>query len=199
MNKLRLGVDVDGILADFNPAYKKLIEENSPIRLPDISDTYPNTWSYEKAAGCSPTDINKVWTIIKSSDEFWENLTAYQDAEEFLDNLWKLVEEKPWIDVYFITSRPGQTAKTQTEGWLNSHMFYNPTVLISSDKELCASALNLTHYIDDKNENCTEVRDYALNTKCYMLARPWNQPQDGIPRLKALNEFYEIIKGEAHG
>jgi len=78
-------------------------------------------------------------------------------------------------DVYFITSRPGIDAKIQTEDWLYNAGYPHATVLISSAKGLCAQALKLDVYIDDRWENCVDVATTSLKTKVFLLDRPWNR------------------------
>lgn len=194
MNKLRLGIDIDGVVADFNFTFRKLVHDNTQVRLPEISLTYPDSWDYHRVAGVTSEEDNLLWEHIKNSASFWLNITAYPTAPVFLEWLAWLPSE---IDVYFITSRPGKTAKMQTEMWLERNGWgydCHPTVLISRDKGKCASALNLTHYIDDKNENCVDVLTESPKTKVFMLARPWNTAQLNIPRIDSLNVFRQVIK-----
>lgn len=198
MIKLRLGVDVDGILADFNIPYKALIEKNHPsIKLPDIGDSYPNTWNYERAAGLLSADVSELWRQIKTDDRFWLTIPPYTETDEAMGRLEDL--ENCGADIYFITSRVGDTAKYQTEQWLDFHGFFEPTVLISSEKGMCCRALNLTHYIDDKNENCTDVRDTAPGTAVTMLKRPWNTPQEGVPVVNSVIDWLESVDRDAQG
>ena len=192
MTKLRVGIDVDGVLADFNTSYKKLIEKLTPLRLPDISDYYPNTWYYERAAGISKDDENRVWDAIKSNHSFWHKLQPNLETFDFLQGLDDLS-----ADIYFITSRVGDSAKYQTEQWLRHNGFIAyPTVLISKEKGLCCKSLKLTHYIDDKNENCTAVSEQSPDTKVFMLACPWNSEQVGIPRIRSVHEFLKQVNAD---
>ncbi len=195
MTAKRVGIDVDGIVADFNSKYKILIESNTDIRLPDVSDYYPNTWNYDVAAGLDPVKRKELWGLIKKSASFWRELPPYPETGEFLYHLENYIDG----DVYFITNRPGASAKTQTELWLDRMGFYEPTVLISEEKGLCAKALNLTHYIDDKNENCADVLEKSPTTSTYMLARPWNQEIPGVPRIKSVITFLQEIGIEIEG
>jgi hypothetical protein len=183
-----IGIDVDGVLADFNAVYKLLIEKVSGLKLPDISDYYPNTWNYDVAAGASPAHVKEAWKFIKEHDQFWYNIPAYPDAKDFLDVI-DFAHMRCGESIYFITNRVGHYVKHQTEAWLRYHGFPNPTVLITADKAGACNVLGITHYIDDKNENCYSVHEEARETQCYMLARPWNTKQDGVPRLATLEDF----------
>ena len=194
MTSLRIGVDVDGVLANFNVGYKALIERHTPLRLPDISDYYPTTWHYEKAAGISPADEARIWGEIRESSTFWLGLSPYPDTLSVLDRLSVLGLSH---DIYFITSRVGRECKSQTERWLRYNGWASvasPTVLISSEKGLCCKALKLTHYLDDRNENVADVLAESPETQTFMLAQPWNQQQGSAPRIPSVAEFLEEVE-----
>lgn len=200
-NKLRIGFDVDGILADFNVPYRELVRKFSGINLPEISNTYPTTWNYALDAGMLPSDDKKLWAHIIQSPNFWYNLDPYPGVTPFLQWLSNLPNT---ADIYFITSRPGLTAKRQTEDWLETFGFCDQseeecsfaTVMISGSKGVLAKALDLTHYIDDRNENSLDVQSWSPSTKNYMLARPWNRPWDGIPRIDNLDSFKSVLEAD---
>lgn len=190
----------DGVLANFNHSFRELVHEHTDIRLPEISDTYPDAWDYHKRAGVMRKDDNKLWDMINDSPTFWKDIPAYPDAARFLEWLAWLPSE---VDVYFVTSRPGLTAKAQTEVWLEKNGWgydSHPTVIISSEKGAVANALDLTHFLDDKTENCVDIDvNGPTKIKNYMLARPWNNRYDEIPRLDSLDEFRQIVEKDLNG
>lgn len=167
----RIGVDVDGVLADFNGAFiDRVIEVTGRDLFPPRPFDIP-TWNYPEYYGYTTDELNKVWKSIEQDVLFWQRLPQYGDAAEALDYLHARMR---WCgdDVYFITSRPGLLAKQQTETWLRSRDFPHPTVLISSAKDLCADALKLTVYIDDRWENAYKVAQ--TNARTFLMTRPWN-------------------------
>ena len=173
-----IGCDIDGVLANFNQSYIELLTKQTGIIFPYLSDTYPDVWDYDKAAGCTRQQLNTAWRTIKSRT-FWKDLEAYPGAVEFLAWLSSRQDD----DVYFITSRPGDRAKEQTEKWLKRHGFFgSPTVLISSQKGAICSALNVNYYIDDKMENCIDVKAQSPATLLYIKACPYNAPIEGAYR-----------------
>ena len=183
-----IGVDVDGVLAQFSGAYAGMLTVQTGIGFPAESDEWPNTWYWDRAAGVTKADESAVWRQIKSSDNFWFGLPPYSGAVEFL--VWL---KHFGYDTYFVTNRSGPSAKHQTERWLHKSGFPEPTVLISQEKDLACRAVEITHYIDDKNENCKAVANYAPLTHCYMLKRPWNEPLQMVPRLDSLKDFQQIL------
>jgi hypothetical protein len=184
----------DGVLAKFEAGYAPLLTEESGIGFPRIDDpTWPTCWYWELEAGVTKEQRSKVWEKIKASENFWEFLPAHKGAFEFLLAL----NEMKWkTDIYFITYRPGNLARFQTECWLEEHGFYRPTVIVSAKKGQICDALGITHYIDDKNEYCEDVWNNSPGTKGYMLARPWNKEVRNVPRLADLTVFLDIIKND---
>lgn len=187
----KIGIDVDGILGDFNTSFiNKVIEVTGEDKFPprpfDIT-----TWNYPQAYGYTEEQTSAVWEVIKADDKFWAELPPYEETVECLEHLAALNEEGHYI--YFVTNRPGVKAKTQTEDWLNNNGFTDfPTVLISADKGGMAKALELDWYIDDKTGNITDVFEKSPNTNSFLRSRTWNE-NDGVPVIPSLAEFLRMI------
>lgn len=188
----RVGVDIDGVLANFCEGYAEIITRQTGIEFPDLGKPeWPPVWYWDRAAGLTPEQEKIAWDEIKSDPLFWYKLNARPGAERFLHLLTDLV-----ADIYFITDRPGWESKLQTELWLVQHGFGTvPTVLISRNKAALADGLNLTYYLDDKTENCVNVKDNST-TEAFMLAAPYNAEVLGIPRLPDLEAYWDIISKE---
>lgn len=178
---MRIGCDVDGVLARFDEAYAELITAETGIQFPtDDIENWPATWYWERDAlkqhGYSKNDAhnveNKVWTYIKSSG-FWGGLHAYKGVPEAIDRLNTMSVDGH--DIYFITSRPGHLAKFWTELWLDRLGMSRPTVLIASDKGSVAKGLELDAFIDDKPENIADVHLASPNTMVILINRPYNR------------------------
>ena len=175
---MKIGFDVDGVLADFNTRF---INRVIAVTGRDLFPPHPfviSCWDYPEAFGYSKKEVSAVWEHIKKDPLFWRYLHRCSDVPferiEALNETWD-------HDIYFVTSRVGINCKGQTEEWLRPYIF-NPTVLISSHKGLCAQALRLDAYIDDKIENCV---DTAPSCWTFILDRPWNQP--GAPGWQKLS------------
>lgn len=189
---MKIGVDIDGVVADFVSAYSELINKTAGLNLQPQSDTYPTEWYYERAAGLTKKDENTVWNHIRTTG-FWGTLHALPGAVDALTRLWKLEREH---DIYFITSRPGTRAKWLTQQWLSWHGFANATVLLANDKGSIAKGLELDVMIEDKPENLEAV---LLNgnrgkTQGYMIDRPYNRKwQKENQNAVRFSDMFEMV------
>lgn len=191
MASARVGLDIDGVLADFNQSFRKLIHEVSGKELIPAKD-YTPVWHYPQHYGYTSKEINKVWDVIKTTS-FWLDLAPYENLNPVWDKIFEL--EKSQVDFYFITSRVGQQVKHQTEEWLMRHLGVFPTVLISERKGHIARGLDLDYFLDDKPENWEDVD--ATGTEAYLINRQWNKDAKHIPdvcRVDTVLEFLEKIK-----
>lgn len=194
-----LGIDIDGIVASFEHGYAPLLTQVSGIQFPNLGKPdWPTTWFWEREAGVTKEQESKVWNeCIIPSTTFWESLPPHLGALDFIGALGDLNYDH---DVYFVTNRIGQHVKYQTENWLMRHGWIEdetPTVIISGDKGAVCKALKITHYIDDKIENCQDVVIQSPKTQCFMLARPYNNVEvSGATRIPTLTSFLEVINGE---
>lgn len=185
---MKIGIDIDGVLADFNQSFiERCIAVTGRNLFPP--DYIPTCWDYPQSLGYTKEETDAVWADIVVDPTFWESLIPYDEARMFLLQLPEMVKKH---DVYFITSRPGIQAKLQTENWLHyqsADFFWQPTVLICSNKGAAAIALNLDVYIDDRDVNvedvveCRAIREKSkgivgCKTRVLLLNRLWNEKSD---------------------
>lgn len=190
---MKIGIDIDGVLADFTKSFNALVRAEFGIELP-----YPApTWQWHREGGVTKQQDNQLWNIIKTT-HFWATLVPLPGAIEVIQRLDQLSHDGH--DVYFITSRPGKLAKFHTEWWLKSYGMNFPTVLVTSDKGPVVQGLGLNIFIDDKPENNAEVIAAVAQASSgklpsvYLLDAPYNQwAQDayGI-RIATVQEVLDL-------
>jgi 5'(3')-deoxyribonucleotidase len=203
---MRIGIDMDGVLADFVTSHIQAIKKITGKELPPLSDTYPDVWDYDKAAGVTSEERNQVWEYIKASG-FQAKLLPLPGAVEAIERL--NAAAYGGHHVYFITSRTGSLAKMHSEQWLRWHGMDNPTVLIAHNKGPVALGLELEVFIDDRPENNEDVintltgrntsqpgAERALTCRVYLPDQPWNrwatQAYNYGQRVKNINEALDI-------
>jgi uncharacterized HAD superfamily protein len=153
---VKIGIDIDGVLSNFNRGFIDLIEKETGKTLPALDDTYPDEWNYHKR-WVTPEQDKKIWAEIRTS-MFWFELEPYAQTPITLVRLRELRAQGH--EIYFITTRPGELAKLDTEQWLKKWGMSNPTVLIAGNEKAkgqLAAGLGLDAFIDDKPENCEQV------------------------------------------
>jgi hypothetical protein len=210
---LRLGFDIDGVLADFRNAFDALSRKQgeipradaglegwqpgsaieSPPRRPDPEDvaTEPLT----------SADIGRIWKEIARTKNWWSAVEAYEPSE--IGRLYRLARAHRW-EVFFLTRRPesaGDTVQLQTQCWLESNGFYLPSVLtvLGSRGEL-ASALRLDIVVDDTLHNLVDVIG-ASTAKAMLLSRDPAQAaieehatSRGIGVVHSLREAIDVLE-----
>lgn len=217
---MKIGFDVDGVLANFIPAYQRLIIELTGKNLfhPD-DDKNPPCWDWPQHRGYTNEEVGLAWKSIAADNTFWMSLTPHRDGVGTL----RMVYPDLFLrhDLYFITARVGDRAKHQTELWLQAYVAPNlktpPTVLISADKGGLCRALRLDAYLDDNLDNvnaCVSVvrmeadRAQLANekpkfaTRVYLLDKSYNSfeaagPMDlNVRRVNTVGQMldYEMLQ-----
>lgn len=205
--QLVYGVDVDGVLADFNNTFSELlISSTRENRLPAgywTDPDYPPVWQWPQHFGYSNEQIDRAWEVVEAT-RFWNTL-------EPLKGIRDIHHLPPGSRVYFITSRVGPTALKQTQLWLQSRLssaFVNRheySAIISSNKAASALALRLDFYIDDHPHNVNTVVGWVPDCAVYLLDAPYNRRDVTLdPRAyrarsvaEALTHFSARTKGAA--
>jgi len=214
-NQQIIGIDIDGVLANFNKAYRaKLIEVTGRDLIPEEVcrsgklGEEPPVWNYAPHYGYTKDEDRATWKAIRESGTFWESLAQLPDADDFLWDLDVRAETDPPSErpeVYFITTRPGTDVKGQTVRWLSESGIVNfPTVLITrGDKGQLAAGLGLTHFLDDKPENCIDVTLARPECAVFLLSCKYNEADQprcrnyGITVVYSLSDFEMALRQTA--
>jgi FMN phosphatase YigB (HAD superfamily) len=167
MTYLRIGCDMDGVLADFATAYREVeirlfgpeahARAGNPEDEPDDSD--PEEPSPVETARKGRRRRDAVWAAIKATPNFWTTLQPIDPGA--VRRLHALMLQHRW-EVFFITQRPateGDTVQRQTQRWLIEQGFDMPSVLvIPGSRGAAAGALSLHYHVDDSPTNCVDIK-----------------------------------------
>lgn len=164
---MKLGIDIDGVLANFTDSCAKLITRKTGVKFPKASDEWPTVWSWEKVDGVTPDHMDKVWEIITQKDStFWKDLDPLPGITPAMKRLDQL--SKQGHDVTFFTHRMGHRAKAQTEEWLYANYINYPCVILSGNKTPLIKLLDITFFIDDKPSTIEDLYQTAERERWYM-------------------------------
>jgi uncharacterized HAD superfamily protein len=193
--RLNIGIDVDGVLADFTTAARKVCQELFDGR-PDDS-LVQTTWAFE-SLGITKEEENILWKELDSRKNWW------------LESLYKLPNTNLLMPLYekhrliFITNRKdgknpaSWPIELQTAEWLRRQFhIYHPNVIISDNKGPLMDGLKLDYFIDDRPKNVQEAVE-AIDpqhqaTLPVLLAATYNRDYMYPYQVSSFNEFADVI------
>lgn len=191
---LRIGFDIDGVVADFRTAFLDAATlvlgrdaiQKSASPMPDVD-------------AVSAADAKRVWRFIADTPNWWLALRPYEPAQ--IARLYQLARRFRW-EVSFLTSRipcAGDSVQFQSQTWLEAHGFYMPSVVtVPGSRGEIANALRLDVVIDDQFLNCLEVVG-ASQTKAMLILRigdaslEQQATERGIGIVHCLEEVVELL------
>jgi hypothetical protein len=173
---LRIGFDMDGVVADFSSAFREVEErlfgpgaavsagepEKEEEAQTSAEGDAADASSGSEDASASPRAARRrrdqVWREIQTTANFWTTLKPLDAGA--VRRIHDLMLQHRW-EVFFITQRPrtdGDTVQRQTQRWLVEQGFDLPSVLVlGGSRGAAAGALRLNYHVDDSPQNCVDV------------------------------------------
>jgi uncharacterized HAD superfamily protein len=187
---MKIGVDIDDVLAEFIPAFRMFC-----IQLygkPELN-TWPCDWGWTNY-GLTEEQIANVWKYIASIKDFHSQLFPKLGTS-------RLRDLDAAHELYFITARRqglGERPAIQTAKWLeNWFQLDHPQVIVAANKIPLIEALDLDAFVDDRADTCEAL--YERKGKCvpYLLDAPHNKncKYEDIQRVIDFNEFADRMFG----
>jgi uncharacterized HAD superfamily protein len=188
---LRVGFDIDGVLADFQRAFRDTARQ---LQAGDVIADDP-----DRRGALTSSEMKQVWDRIEQTPQWWLRLEPYEPGQ--IARLYTTSRERRW-EVYFLTTRPasaGETIQFQTQWWLERHGFALPSVLtVPGSRGDVANALRLDVVVDDRLTNCIDVIA-ASRAKAILLQRKLDRTardqalQRGIGVVATLEDALDAI------
>ena len=161
---LRVGIDMDGTIADLASLYHEYEEKLFGSRSDDaendrVEEPEPLTDDEKvKAAKEAGARRDAIWRALRNTENLWTTLNPLEPGAVRL--LYETMHSRGW-EVFFITQRPksaGMSVQQQTQQWLVAQGFLTPSVLtLTGSRGKAAHALDLDFLIDDLPKNCVDV------------------------------------------
>ncbi len=174
---LRVGFDLDGVLADMSAALQR--EEQRLFGAPDVA---VSAEAPREARSLTAAQHERLWREVAAIENFWQTLPEVEPGA--IAALAARARFERW-EVIFLTSRPetaGDTAQLQTQRWLDVNGFDLPSVfVVSGSRGKIADALDLDVVIDDLPENAMDVLSDSQASAILF----WRQPPKWFRRVCA--------------
>jgi hypothetical protein len=211
MSVIRVGFDMDGVLADFSSAFrdveKRVLGAASalPAEAPEVEARQEEDAAGQAAAsGASPHDSRRrrdaVWKVIHETPDFWMTLKPHDPLA--VRRIHDMMLRRG-LEVFFITQRPvtlGHTVQRQTQLWLRQQGFDLPSVLvISGSRGAAAGALRLDYHVDDSPQNCLDVVSDSRARPILIVPEPDAVAENSAKRLRigvarSIGEALDILE-----
>lgn len=188
-----IGIDIDGVLANFTQAISIKLREVYGIERADVLQTENVLdWYYTKNfPTLTKKEIDIVFKDIVDDKYFWTEMIDVLDWNYI--ELLKFIINDNIFKVHFITSRPGKRIYNYTKEWLKLKLQtdnFNLHIADSwKDKRAYIEQQNIKCFIDDHLETCE-----SLVEVCSILFKPdypYNKTTD--KRIKNGNLFDFLI------
>jgi 5'(3')-deoxyribonucleotidase len=180
MQRLRLGIDLDGVVADFVAGWISRYNQEFEA---DLSPLSVQTW-----------DGLHTLTHFADSDEFWtwasdhggssvfRHLETYEGATAALDELAGQGHE-----IVIITLKP-DWAVHDTFAWIADHRVPTREVHITANKWEVSCDI----YLDDSPQQLMRYVQERPDRLVCRFVRPWNDPVEGVRDIAAWKDFVEL-------
>lgn len=186
--RFNVGVDIDGVLADFTFSARQLCKYLFNGR-PDDS-LIQTGWGFD-SLGLTKEEENLMWRTIDAQRNWWTTFRRMPNT-----NLLKHLTNEH--RVIFITNRKdgddgSWPIEVQSAEWLREQFnIFSPNVIISDSKGPVALGLKLDYFIDDRPKNVEEVCQGAPKCMTYLLDATYNK-ECPARRISSFDAFANII------
>jgi 5'(3')-deoxyribonucleotidase len=177
---VRLGIDLDGVVANFNAGWmNRYNDEHGTELVPEMVKTW---------------DTFVALTHFESNSEFWEwarndggpglfrNLPIFPEALESLKRLSRN------HSIVIITTKP-HWANAETFAWIAESGVPTREVHITGHKW----KVDCDVYLDDGQHNLEALVDKRPDRTICRFIRPWNKPLQGVVDIDSWDTFEALV------
>lgn len=188
-----LGLDIDGVVADFLGPFLRFVEKKTgcaPIAPDTITDL-----SYKDHPVLTEAVMGECLAALALETNFWSGLEPLVAPEE-----WRVLDALSRDGrLVFITHRMERECsdiRRVTSDWLRRHGVGNPVVHCTQTyKSELVERLGVTLFVDDRHENCQDVAE-KTGALVFMPHRRYNQSFEHprVRRIRTLNDLAAYLE-----
>ncbi|NOX22548.1 MAG: hypothetical protein GXP36_05550 [Actinobacteria bacterium] len=181
---MRLGIDLDGVVADFNTGWIRLYNEQFDAQL---TRSMVKTWN-------GLLDISHFETM----GEFWQwarqgdGPSMFRHLDTFDGAVESLVELSRDHDIVIVTTKP-DWAIHDTLAWLSDNQIPTREIHITAEKWRVSCDV----YLDDSPEQVETIHLMRPDRVMCRFVRPWNTPVEGTLDVGDWPDFLAIVESLA--
>jgi 5'(3')-deoxyribonucleotidase len=184
---LRLGIDLDGVVADFNAGWVSRYNKDFSA---ELSQEAVQIWDgLHRLTHFQHMKDFWAWARGKDGESIFRNLEPYEGALEALGRL-----HMAGHYVVIITSKP-DWAIHDTLAWLADRRVLTREVHLTDEKW----AVPCDVYLDDAPHQLVRIHQVRPEALTCRFVRPWNRPVPGVKDVANWDEFVRIVEGTAAG
>jgi len=181
VRRMRLGIDLDGVVADFTTGWMRFYNRDFGANLAvEHSQQWGDVVNLTHFA-----DIGEFWDWTSDLDGrsvFW-HLEPFPGALEALRSL-----DDAGHDIVIVTTKP-VFAETDTHEWIEKHEIPAAEVHILEDKWLVPCDV----YLDDGPHILPGLVEHRPQSTVCRYVRPWNRSVPGAVDVETFDEFRDVV------
>jgi len=178
---MRIGVDLDGVVANFTKDWTKYYEEEFGKKILEDDIT---SWGLSEPLTHFKEDVD-FWKWAKdiNGSSIFRNLEVYEDSVETLNELSKsgheivILSSKPWWSIH------------DTLMWLGENKIPTKEIHFIEDKW----TVDCEVYIDDAPYQLENFKENAPEKKIIRYVRSYNRPVDGVFDIYNWSELIPLL------
>lgn len=184
--KIRIGIDVDGVLRDFDTKVMEIIRREYPDKV--LDDTI-HGWDFPNV-DMDIKELSKLWRETYPED-IYQNAPLITGVKESFAELkqWTRAQRTRYQFVCVTAQMPFLAHHTYY--WLGKHKFNFMETYISNNKH----TVNIDLLVDDSPKNYDKWIAAGRDETTFILVdRPYNQDCPATNRISKLSDLINILK-----
>ncbi|MEM9204496.1 MAG: hypothetical protein AAGC53_22880 [Actinomycetota bacterium] len=184
---LRLGIDMDGVLADFNAGWTRRYNRDFPGRV-GRELTGADVVEWDAPVGLTHfTTMDGFWVWAETCAEGRSLFHGLEPYETALDSLQALADDGH--EIVIVTTKPA-FAIDDTYDWLDRFEVPTTEIHILDDKTL----VDCDVYLDDAVHNLEALSAARPEAMVCRFVRPWNEPVAGTVDVDDWRGFVNAVR-----